>query len=154
MGYGNISAVLSPETKASIKQKVDGIKADMAFLINLTVDERKRLRPIGPFRLGYATEVNVTSNAHTPALAADFDLVEYNKDKTLLTELADVYVWISSLKENIESTMMALGNEVMKQSDLAYDYLKIHAKKTNNENLVAAVNRIKEIMKQTKKDDQ
>jgi hypothetical protein len=153
MGYGNISFVLDPEVKAAIKLKFDGLKADMPFLITLTSEERKKLRTIGPNRLSYVTEVNLTSNSHSPALAADFNLAEFNKDKTGYTDLAELRTWAEQLMESIDNTMMALGAELMKQTDTAYGYLKIHAKKTNDQNLDSAVKRIADMLKRAKTEE-
>jgi hypothetical protein len=150
MGYGNISFVLTPEVKAAIKLKFAGLKADMPFLVKLTAEERKKLRKIGPNRLGYVTEVNLASNSHQPALAGDFDLAEFNKDKAGYTDLAELRSWAEQLLESIDNTMMALGGELMKQTDTAYSYLKIHAKKTNDQNLKAAIDRISNILKTDK----
>lgn len=147
MGYGNISFVMTPEVKAAIKLKFDGLTADMPFLVSLTTDERKKLRKIGPTRVGYVNEVNVTSNAHQSALANDFSLPEFNKDKVGYNDLAELRSWAEQLLESIDNTMMALGSELMKQSDTAYGYLKLHAKKTNDQNLNAAVKRIADMLK-------
>jgi hypothetical protein len=141
---------MTPEVKAAIKLKFDGLKADMPFLVNLTAEERKALRTIGPNRLGYVTEVHLASNTHTPALASDFDLAEFNKDKAGYTDLAEIRAWAEQLMESIDNTMMALGAELMKQTDTAYGYLKIHAKKTNDQNLNATMDRISSILKTEK----
>ena len=153
MAIGNISGELTPETIEIIKQKVEGIKTDMPFLVNLTKDQRKRLQTIGPNRLGYVTEVNLASNAHKMALAADFNLDEYNKDKNLLAGMAEVFSWISPLHDSLVSTMMALGSEVLKESGQAYGYLKTSAKSNNNQSLNSAIERIAVYFKRAKKDD-
>ncbi|HEX3009260.1 MAG TPA: hypothetical protein VHO90_16770 [Bacteroidales bacterium] len=152
MGYGNISGALLPEDKAAIKEFLVKMKAMMPFLISLTKAERKRLRTIGPSRIGYVSEINIASNAHRPALSGDFKLEEYNKDLALYNDLTEVMSWLMPVHEALENTIMALGGEVMKNSDIAYDYLKTHAKKTNDENIAAAVNRIKAILKRSKKE--
>lgn len=153
MATGNISGAITPETKESIKQKVEGIKTDMPFLVNLTKDQRKKLQTIGPNRLGYVTEANLASNAHKSALAGDFDLEEYNRDKALLADLAEVYSWITPLQDSIVSTMMALGAEVLTETGEAYGYLKTAAKKNNNQSLNSAIERIAAYLKHAKKDD-
>lgn len=153
MGYGNISYVMTPKLKEEIRLKLEGVKTGMPFLVNLTTEERIKLRKIGPQRLGYVTEVNRASNAHKAALAASFNLDEYNKDKTLLNDLAEIQSWLGPLHDTVVNTMIALGSEVMKQSDTAYDYLKLHALKNKDENLSSTIKKISAILKQTKKDD-
>ena len=153
MGKGNISAVLDPTVKDSIKQKIEGIKTDMPFLVNRTPAERKKMRTIGPNRLGYVTEVNLAANAHKSALAGDFDLDEFNRDKALLADMAEVFSWISPLHDSIMSTLMALGADMMQQSDKAYKQLKANSGKNSEESLNTAIKRIAAILKQVKKDD-
>jgi len=53
--------------------------------------------------------------------------------------------------DSLDSTLMALGSELMKESDEAYGYLKIAASKDNSQNLNTTIEKIKDILKQAKK---
>lgn len=151
MANGNISYEMTPEDKTSIKDSIEGVRAKMPYLVSLTKDERKKLRKIGPNRLGYATEVNLASNAHKPALAAGFDLEGYNRSKALLSDVSEVYSLIESLYDAVGNTMMALGADVMKYTDTAYDYLKVHANKSNDQSMNSTMKKISAILRQTRK---
>jgi hypothetical protein len=53
--------------------------------------------------------------------------------------------------DSLDSTLIGLGSELMKESDEAYGYLKIAASKDNNQNLNTTIEKIKDILKQSKK---
>jgi hypothetical protein len=151
MSIAKILGVISPEARGNIKSNIDGVKGELPFLISLTKEERKKLRKIGPGRIGYVNEVNTASNANSSALAAGFKLDDYNAKLALYTALLEIYSWTNPLKDSMESTLMALGSELMKKSDEAYGYLKISASKENDQNLNSTIQKIMDILKQVKK---
>ena len=151
MSIAKILGVISPEARGNIKSNIDGIKEELPFLISLTKDERKKLRKIGPGRKGYVQEVNTASNANSSALAAGFNLNDFNTKLALYNALSEIRSWANPLMDSLDSTMMALGSELMKESDEAYGYLKIAASKDNNQNLNTTIEKIKDILKQAKK---
>jgi hypothetical protein len=151
MSNGKISGVITADSKVNIKTNLDGVKAELPFLISLNKDERKKLRKIGPGRIGYVNEVNMASNANNTALASGFNLDEYNNKLALYTALTEIYSWANPLMDSLESTLMALGAELMKESDEAYGYLKIAASKDNNQNLNTTIRKIMGILKQARK---
>jgi hypothetical protein len=53
----------------------------------------------------------------------------------LYTALSEIYSLVNPLKDSMECTLMALGAELMKESDEDYGYLKIASSKANNQNL-------------------
>ena len=151
MSNGKISGVINSDSKVKIKTNIDGVKVELPFLISLTKDERKKLRKIGPGRIGYVNEVNTASNANSSALAGGFKLDDYNSKLALYKALTEIYSWATPLKDSLESTLMALGAELMKESDEAYGYLKIAAAKDNNQNLNSTIDKIMGILKQARK---
>jgi hypothetical protein len=151
MSNGKISGVINSDSKVKIKTNLEGVKAELPFLISLTKEERKKLRKIGPGRIGYVNEVNTASNANSSALAAGFKLDDYNARLALYTALSEIYSWANPLRDSLESTLMALGAELMRESDEAYGYLKIAAAKDNNQNLNSTIEKIMGILKQARK---
>ena len=151
MSIAKILGVISPEARGIIKTNFDGVKGELPFLISLTKEERKKLRKIGPARKGYVQEVNTASNANNSALAAGFNLDVYNAKLALYNALSEIRSWANPLRDSLDSTMMALGAELLKKTDEAYGYLKIAASKENNQNLNTTIEKIKDILKQAKK---
>ena len=138
----NISATLSQAQKQDIQNDIDTIKGVLSFLVNLTPDQRKSLRKMGTKRTGYVADVFDAVKTNPDVLAAAFDFAEYEKDKILFDDLSEVSGWLAALAEGVDDTLMALGNELMKQSDSGYDYLKRAAK--DNEALSTVVDKIGE----------
>jgi len=151
MSIAKILGVISPESRGKIKTNFDGVKEELPFLISLTKEERKKLRKIGPGRKGYVQEVNTASNANSSALAAGFNLNDFNSKLALYNALSEIRSWANPLMDSLDSTLMALGSELMKESDEAYGYLKVAASKDNNQNLNTTIGKIKNILKQAKK---
>jgi phosphatidylinositol kinase/protein kinase (PI-3 family) len=151
MSIAKILGVIAPESRTKIKTNLDGVKGELPFLISLTKEERKKLRKIGPGRIGYVNEVNTASNANSSALAAGFKLNDYNTKLALYTALAEINSWVTPLKDSLDSTLIALGSELMKESDEAYGYLKVAASKENNQNLNSTIQKIMDILKHLRK---
>ncbi len=140
MGYSNISAGVTPAQKLEVKEYIDLIKLILVFLVNLTKKERSSLRKMGPKRKGYVNDVYKALIANPGILPSSFDLNEFTKDVTLSSDLQDIANWLATLAEGIDDTLMAVGNEMMKQSDTGYQYLKTAAE--GNETLTGTVDDI------------
>jgi len=151
MGYSNIDASLLPEDKTAIKASIDSEKTKMPFLVNLTPAERHDLRKMGANRLSYVSDLNLAANANQQVLPKNFDLTGYNKKVKLFEDLKEIYLWMTPLYEGLESTLMAVGSEVMTLSDSAYAHLKVEAEKSKDQNLNAVVKKIAEQLKQHNK---
>ena len=128
MSNPNISAEITAADRAAIEANINGIKALLLFLANLTPQQRLKLRKKGTKRSGYVMDVYNAVIANPTAIPASFDVTEYTKDKNLFDELAYIKNLLLSLVESIDDTQMLVGSELMKQSDTAYGHLKTEAK--------------------------
>jgi hypothetical protein len=142
MSYSNISASLSAADKQAVLQAVQTIKSKLPFLVNLNEEERKKLRKMGHVRSSYVKDVYLTSLSNPDSLPGGFDLEEYSKDMALQKDLDEIFAALGPICEGINDTEVALGIELMKQSDACYGYLKVGAKKSSNQNLNDAVKKI------------
>jgi hypothetical protein len=148
MSYSNISATLSAADKQAILQAVQTIKTKLPFLINLNEQERKNLRKMGVVRTAYVQDVYSASSGNPTVIPSAFSLAEFAKDVALNKELSDIFTALGPVAEGVKDTMMALGNELMRQSDECYGYLKVLAKKSSNQNLTDVVKKIANQLKQ------
>ena len=144
MSYSNISASLSAADKQAVLQAVQTIKTKLPFLINLNETDRKNLRKMGNVRTAYVQDVYNASATNPGSIPGGFSLAEYGKDVSLQKDLVDILTALMPLCEGVNDTEMALGAELMKQSDECYGYLKVVAKKSSNQNLNDAVKKIAE----------
>jgi hypothetical protein len=151
MSYSNISAAIVAADKTAVQTAIQTIKSKMPFLINLSIDERKKLRKMASVRTSYVQDVYQASVGNSGAIPQGINLVEYGKDLQLYRDLSDIMSWFAPLYESIESTSMALGSELMKQSDECYGHLKVAAKKSTNQSLNTTVSKIASQLKQSPK---
>ena len=147
MSYSNISASLSAADKQAILQAVQVIKTKLPFLINLNEQDRKTLRKMGSVRTAYVQDVYSASAGNTSAIPSGFSLPEYGKDVTLQKDLMDILTPLGPVFEGLSDTAMALGAELMHQSDECYGYLKVAANKSSNQNLNVVVKKIADQLK-------
>lgn len=147
----NISASISAADKATIQTGVNDLKALLPFLVNLDPKTRQRLRKKGTKMSGYVDNVFQAVNTNASVIPATFDTAEYAKDKVLFDDLSFVKDLFSALLEAVDDTRLAVGNELMKESDTCYDYLKRAAK--DNASLTEVVNEIAKAFKHKPKPD-
>lgn len=118
-----ISAELPDEVKNAVLVDVDDIKKKMPFLISLA-DSDKPKRVMGPKSIDYVN-LNLEGALQYPQkMTADFDVVEYRKDVTLVNQLWAIRIAVASLLGMIDDTMAAARSDSMKTSDDVYDNLK------------------------------
>ncbi|MBK5285397.1 MAG: hypothetical protein JJE25_08325 [Bacteroidia bacterium] len=129
--YSNISSALTAAQKADIQTKINDIKLVLVFLINLTPAERKKLLKMGDKSVAYVQEVLAALQANPTIVPASFDLAEFKKDMFLYNDLLEILNYLRPLFEGIDDTMLALSNELMRQANSGYGFVK-EAAKTNS----------------------
>lgn len=129
MAYQNISAVISAADKTAVQTAIQTIKAKLPFLVNLNPQERKKLRKMGPVHTSYVQDVYQAVVNNSIVIPGSINLAEYGKDVALMKDITDILSWLLPVFDGIENTSVALGNELMKQSDECYGYLKVAANK-------------------------
>lgn len=140
-----ISVSFSETDKESVLEKIAEVKASLPFLVSLTIEERKKLRKMGPKSVDYVRQSLEGAKAFPDELKKSFDAVEMEKDFTLINNLLGVQIACQSILESINDTMMAGGIDAMEASDEVYASLKSSAK--SNVNAKAMVDKISERFK-------
>jgi hypothetical protein len=130
MPYQNIEAAIAPSDLNEIKNAIATIQAKMPFLVNLSIDERRRLYKMGDKRLAFVQNSLTAAKNNRGILPTSFDFDGYVKDCELATSLTDVLTSLLQLTEQVDDTLMAVGSEAMGSSLTVYDYVKTAAKKT------------------------
>ena len=124
----NISASIDPADKATLISNASHIMDILKFMVNLDPKTRKRLRKMATKRTGYVKDVYMAVLANSPAIPDTFDIDGYKSDMTLYDDLHELLGYFLPIVEGIQDTMLALGNDLMKQSDTCYNYLQRAAK--------------------------
>ena len=128
MPYQAISAAISDNKLQEIKTAIASIRANMPFLVSLTVDERRKRVKMGDKSLAFVSNsLSVTQN-NPEVVPSNFDIAEFNKDYQLAVSLTEVLSLLQQLTEEVDDTLLAVGSESMASSLLVYDYVKTAAK--------------------------
>jgi len=145
------STSISKETKSATIDGLESLKLNFPFLINLTSDERQKLRTMGAVRTSYVQDIYQASMSNKSALPAGFSLDDYGKDLQLYRDLEEIMSHLLPLFEGIESTSMVLSSKLMKQTDQCYAHLKVEAVKNPNQFLGETLKKIAAQLKKTRK---
>ena len=148
MPYQNISATLSDEDKAAIKAAIKTIEEKLSFLVNLSVEERRKLFKMGDKSLGFVQNSLNIAQSNPDILPNSFDVNEFVQDYQLAMALGEIFLDLRQLTEKVDDTLLAVGSETMTSSLEVYDYVKTAAKRTPG--LKAAAEELKERFKAIK----
>jgi hypothetical protein len=127
-----ISATATDVLVTSVLQKIKTSKTDLSFLINLSTDQRKKFRKMGPKSVEYVNDNLIGAQQFPNSMPQDFPLAEYQKDVVLIKQLFPLLVAAQALTEALNDTILALGSDSMKEADEVYSYLKMAAKSDSN----------------------
>jgi len=130
MPYQNIEASLSDDDLKEIKAAISVIEQKMPFLVNLTVDERRRLYKMGDKRLAFVQNSLKAAESNRGILPNSFNYEGYVKDCELAAKLTEVIMALRQITEQTDDTLMAVGSEAVSSSLTVYEYVKTAAKKT------------------------
>lgn len=132
MANPNISASITPAQKTTIKNNLAAITAILNFLVNLTPKQRQKLFKMGNKSVGYAQLALQIAQNNPGILPASFNTTEFAKDVALSNDLVEIESVLTPLAEGTSDTLMAVGNETMKQANQVYALVKVAAKADSN----------------------
>ena len=124
-----VSAKISPELKASIDQKLSGIKTDLNFLISMVKGERNEYIKVGNIMLPFLDKVHNIAAAHPEILPAVFDKEEYENDYQLTKELVTIVERFAELNSSLQATLFAANSDTMMESLEIYAASQMHQDK-------------------------
>jgi hypothetical protein len=115
-----------------VLQQLRDAKNALPFLINLSKEQRKKYRKMGPKSVEYVNETRAGAFQFASSLPQDFSLEEFDKDANLITQLFPLLVASEALSEALNDTILALGSDCMKEADEVYSFLKLAARTDAN----------------------
>lgn len=128
MPYQNIKAKLSDSDKDEIIVLLKNIEQKLPFLINLTMEEKRRLAKISDKRFPFAQKVIEAAKQNPELIPQYVNIQELIDDFELFNQLKTISLMINSLQEKIADTQTALGNEILTSSLMIYKNFKILSK--------------------------
>lgn len=127
-----ISAEFNLDNKDAVLQKIKEVKTSMPFLVNLSVEDRKKLKGIGNKNLDYVQKCLEGALAFPDEMKKSFDIPEFQKDVLLFNNLLGVQIACLSLMELVDDSMKAAGIDSMQSASEVYASLKSSAKNNAN----------------------
>lgn len=124
MGYKKISADLNEERMAKIIAKIEDLKAELDFLINLSNEERKRLRKAAEKRQGYVNDIMIAVKANPTAIPSAIDTDEYYFKSRFFLNMSTINMHMKPLTEGVSDTLVAASHEAITLTDQCYGFLK------------------------------
>jgi hypothetical protein len=123
-----VSATLSNADRDAVIAAIDTIHTKLPFLIDLTPQERRSLAKMGDESQAFVDKALQATAENPDVLPAAFDAAEYNADKTLFDQLAQITAPLNQLAEEFDDTVLALGSDLYTESLVVYGYLKAAGK--------------------------
>ena len=120
----NISATLTAETRDEILTKINTIKQQLPFLIDLTTEERRSLTKMGDKSSAFVTKALEVATQNPDFLPRAFNIEEMRKDVELMQMLQPILMVINQLQDLIEDTYMQVGSEAYSAALNIYNYAK------------------------------
>ncbi|MBL9114228.1 MAG: hypothetical protein JNJ83_04425 [Verrucomicrobiaceae bacterium] len=107
-----ISATLSAQDMTDILAAFATVKAKMPFLINLSLEEKRRMPTISTERGGMVDTFTMEMDAHPDLIPGFLDLPELVMDKALFLQLDELRAKAEELCEGIKDTQQAVGSDM------------------------------------------
>ncbi|GAA3922466.1 hypothetical protein [Hymenobacter algoricola] len=125
MKKGNrISAALSAADLTQSISQLRAIEQKLPFLITLQPDDSRSLRKIGVDGVPYALAGLDAVRASLDFTRRSFDLAEYERDVTLMSQLRELRAVLLPLMQKLEDTYRLVGADVMVTADDIYEDLR------------------------------
>lgn len=119
-----ISATLSSDDRAAIADAMTALKQRLPFLIDLVSEERITLLKMGDKSQSFVSKALKIASQEPDFLPRSFDVAEMRKDIELLSDLSDLLIDLTQLKNMVDDTCMVLGSEAYSAALTVYNYAK------------------------------
>jgi hypothetical protein len=125
MAQNLISLQLSPEQLSDIQATLTRLEQQLACLLSLSADDRKRLNKMGQKSEAFCRQTLSVLSANPQIVPPRLDIPEAIRDLTALDQLKPILDRIEQLAERGSDTEMALGADVMEVALEGYALLKV-----------------------------
>lgn len=130
--HNKVSGILKDADQQKIIKNIDDIALMLPFLINLTIEKRKKMRKMGAKSMDYVN-LNLQGVQNFPkALKSGIDFTKFKNDLNLYNSLVPIAIKLRALLESLDDTILAAGSDAIMAADEVYAKLKSSAKKNAN----------------------
>ena len=137
MAQNLISATLSAEDAAAVKQSLADAKAKLQFLMSLQGQDIISLIKVGNTFLPFIEKAYQTAIDHPEILPGVFDKEEFFRDCELIKSLRPILTQINELAESLQNTLFATSSDAMVGALEVYTAVKQNRDKVPGLNVVA-----------------
>ena len=125
-----ISASISAQDMTDILAAFATLKAKLPFLINLNIEEKRRMPNIGTERGGMVETFTTEMGLHADLIPTFVDMPELALDKALFAQLDTIKACANELCEGINDTHQAVGSDMYLAYLSFYNNVKQAAKRS------------------------
>jgi hypothetical protein len=126
-----ISAALTAEQKAEVLKCLTDAQGILNFLVNMSVEDKKRLAKMGTRSVGFVDECIATFDEFATLLPTNLNREELKRDRALQEDLSTIAVKVRSLHESLQDTLAALNSDLMTTCNDGYAILQRSGKRDN-----------------------
>lgn len=128
MPYTNIDAEITDAQRTAVLAAVADIETNLAFLINLTPQERQALPKMGNSTQSFVSKALEIASNNPQFVPPYVDLAAMRKDYDLAVRLQGIEMQLASLCEKVSDTTLAAGSEAYVTGLTLYNSIKAAAK--------------------------
>lgn len=123
-----VKGQLSAEKVKTIIGLIGQIQAELPFLIDLNVDERRTLPKLGDKSQAFVDQGLLLASQNEGIMPRNFDIEGYRNDVELVRQLHSIVLAMGQLQGRLEDTFLAAGSDAYSQTLLVYQAAKIAGK--------------------------
>jgi len=128
MPYTNIDASITEAQRSAVFAAIATIEQNLAFLVNLTPQERQVLPKMGNNTQTFVSKALEIAANNPQFIPPYVDLAAMRKDYDLAVGLQGIEMQLAALSEKVADTKMAAGSEAFVTALTLYNSLKAASK--------------------------
>lgn len=128
MPYTNIDAAITDAQRTAVFTAITQIETNIAFLINLTPQERQALPKMGSATQSFVSKALEIAGNNPQFVPPYVDVPAMQKDYDLAMRLQGIEMQLASLLEKVSDTNLAAGSEAYVTGLTIYNSIKAAAK--------------------------
>ena len=128
MPYANIQATLTDADLLDIYNHIDQSKLKLPFLVNLTMKERHKASRKGAAIMAFNKKTLIYARQNPQYVPHYLDINGTNADQELCNKLKTIKERLEILNDGLQSTILALQNEIYASTRTVYRTVESAAK--------------------------
>jgi hypothetical protein len=124
MPDNRVSASLSAADREAVLAAVQTIRQKLPFLIDLSIEERRRLPKMGDTGRAFVERALTVATQNPDILPRSFDVDEFRRDADLLAAFQPVAAALAQLQELVDDTLLEVSGEAYASALAVYSYAR------------------------------